>query len=162
MATFAIRPIHPVKRLDGYTFLDLPLAAAQTFEAGAPVYRDPAGPGTVAEAGTNPSLIAGFFLAAAADYAWKEDTFGTVVPSVPFATADQEFRGTFEGTFAANDVGAIFGITRHSSGVWVVDKTKSGSNQRVRITGIDDEVAVGDVNPPVRFVVIEANRQVIS
>lgn len=158
MATWATRPIAPVKRLDGYTFVTYPLAAAQDFERGALVLRN--ADGNIAECGADPASIAGVALAAVADYAWQDDTFGKVSPRVPVATADQEFRGTLLGTFAAADVGASYGVV-DSAGTWVVDKADA-VNTRVQIVGVDDEVAVGDVNPPVRFVFLVANRQVIS
>lgn len=158
MATWAIRPMHPVKRLDGYTFVTYPIADSETFLAGAVVLRD--SDGNIAECGADPAVIAGIALHSVAD-ANPADTFGTVVSRVPVATANQEFRGTLEGTFAAADVGAKYGLVLDATGYWTVDKSET-SNTRVQIVGKDDEVAVGDVNAPVRFVFLAANRQVIS
>lgn len=159
MATWAIRPIRPVHRRDGYTWKTLPLASGETFEEGAIVLRD--SDGNFAECAADPASIAGVSMAAVSDYSWQEDTFGTVVPRVPVALADQEFRGTLEGTYAAADVGASYGVVLDATGYWTIDKSET-ANKRVQITGVDDEVAVGDVNPPVRFVFLTANRQVIA
>lgn len=158
MATYAIRPIAPVKRLESYTFLTAPITSAQTFKAGALVLRADAG--TFTECGADPALIAGVALHAVAD-ANPADTFGTVVPLVTVAAADQEFRGTFEGTWAADDVGKSYGVVLDATGYWTIDKSDT-VNTRVRITGVEDGVAVGDVNVPVTFVFLPANRQVIS
>lgn len=164
--TFATRPIHPVYRRDGYTFKAYPLADAADFEQGAPVLLDN---GEFDETGVDPALIAGFALASTDDYAWKEDTFGSVVPSVPVAMADQEFRGTLSNSDAGwaqawdpDFVGNEFGITATAEDIWVVDAFKDAGVTRVRITGVDDEVEADDINVPVRFVVLAANRQVIS
>jgi len=159
MVTWAIRPIHPVYRRDSDVFKNYDLASGETFKAGAFVLRD--SDGNFAEVGAAPALIAGVALAAVDDYSWKDDTFGTVDPSVPVAMADQEFRGTLEGTFAAADVGDEFGVVLDASGYWTIDKTETGTTQ-VQVTGKDDAVAVGDINAPVRFIVLPANRQVIS
>ena len=158
MATFAIRPFAPVKRLDGYTFVNLPIKSGETFLAGALVLRTV--DGEADECGADPAAIAGVALHSAAD-ANPADTFGTVVPRVPVATADQEFRGTLEGTWAADDIGKSYGVVLDASGYWTVDKSET-SNTRVTITGVEDGVAVGDVNVPVRFIILPANRQVIS
>lgn len=153
--------IHPVKRLDGYAFKTYPRTAGQTFLDGSLVIL--AAGGTITECGVDPALIAGVSLAGVADYAWMVDTFGTVVPSVPVATADQEFRGTFVGAWAAADLGAAHGVTRNAVTLeWEVDKAKVGGDARVTIVGVDDDVVVGTVNPQVRFVILPANRQVIS
>ena len=157
--TFATRPIHPVKRLEGYTFKAYPLAAAADFEQGAPVLLTD---GEFDETGANPALIAGFALASTDDYAWKEDTFGTVVPSVPVAMAGQEFRGTFTGVWDPDFIGREFGITEQGGGIWTVDAAKDAANERVVIVGVDDEVEADDIDVPVRFIVLEDNRQVIS
>jgi hypothetical protein len=153
---------HPVKRLDGYTFRDIPYAAGETFPAGALVLRD--ANGEIAECGVDPALIAGVATAAVADYAWKADTFNTVAPSVPIATADQEFRGTMVGIWAAANLGASYGVTANAvTGEWEIDQAKvAAADLRVQIVGVDDDVAVGDVNPQVRFVILTANRQVIT
>lgn len=159
--TFAIRPISPVFYRDNDHYVTPALADSQNFLKGAPALISAGG--KAGEAGANPAVIAGFFTAASDSYAEFYDTFGTTVPSIPIATADREFRGTLKGTFAANDVGTTFGITKDATtGYWTVDKSKSSSNQRVLITGVDQEVAVGDIDVPCTFVVLTANRQVIS
>lgn len=158
MATFEIRPITPVYFNEWYRYRTPPLADSQTFLKGAPVVITA---GKTNEAGTNPALIAGFTTADADSYDWNYDTLGMVEGNVPIALSTHEFRGTLVGTFAAADVGATFGVTKGGDGVWYVDRAKSASNQRVTITGTDDEVAVGDVNVPVTFVVLPANRQAV-
>lgn len=158
MATYAIRPMAPVKRLESYTFVTLPIESGETFKAGALLLRT--NDGTFEECGADPTLIAGVATHGVAD-ANPADTFGTVVPVVPVATSEQEFRGTLEGTWAADDLGKSYGVVLDATGYWTVDKSET-SNTRVRITGVEDGVAVGDVNVPVRFVFLPANRQVIS
>lgn len=158
MATWAIRPIAPVFRRDKDVFKSFPLASGSTFKKGAFVVRD--GDGNIAECGADPASILGIALADAADYSWMADTFGNVVPQVPVALADQEFRGTLEGTYAAADLSDPFGVVLDATGYWTIDRSETVAT-RVQITGVDDEVAVGDVNPPVRFVILAANRQAI-
>lgn len=158
--TFAMRRISPVIRNESYRFVTPPLAAAQDFVKGAPAVLDATG--TVSEAGVNPADILGFFTADSDQYDWKEDTLGHVTPAVPVALATHTFRGTFVGTFAAADVGVTYGITEQGgSGIWYVDKAKAGANQRVLLLSVDDEVEVGDINPPCTFTVLPANRQVV-
>ena len=173
MATFATRPIQPAYRRDGYKFVNYPLASGADFLAGCPVTLAVTGEVnecTAASATSRVTTIAGFAIAGVADYAWKDDTFGTVDPSVPIALADQEFRGTLKGTFAAADVGEVFGLKEQAGtpGIWTVERAltatsgTSGEDQTsVRIVGVDDEVAVADVDVPVRFVVLSAQAQVI-
>lgn len=154
--TYAIMPIRPAKAGEGDTYVNYPLAAAQTFELGAPLLL---ATGAVQEAGADPALILGFATAAHDSYDWMASTRGDVVAKVPVALADQEFRGTLEGTFAAADVGTAFGLVLDATGYWTVDRSDT-SNTRVRVTGVDDGVAVGDINVPCTFVVLPANRQV--
>lgn len=159
--TFAIRPISPVFYRDNDHYITPVLADAQDFLKGAPALV--AAGGKAGEAGTNPALIAGFFTAPSKGYKEFYDTFGTTVPSIPITPADREFRGTLKGTFAANDVGSSYGLTKDSTtDYWTVDRAKTSTNARVLITGVDQEVAVGDIDVPCTFVVLTANRQVIS
>jgi len=160
MATYATRPIHPVKRLDGYVFVTNHLKAAEDFKQGAPIIVGVTG--AIEQTGADPALIAGFTLASVADYDWKADTFTNVVPSVPVAVANQEFRGTLKGTFAANDVGTAYGVTKQASDIWTLDRAKTAGDSRALVTGVEDGVAVGDIDVPVTFIVLVANRQVIS
>jgi hypothetical protein len=158
MATHNIRPIAPVRFNWGYIFKTPRIPAGVEFRAGAPA-RIEEGFGVIA----NPvsQRIAGFYIAGSGDYAWKEDTFRTVRRSVPIALANQEFRGTLVGTYQPTDIGAEYGLVQHSSGYWVVNKADT-ANPAVRVVGVDREVEVGDVNAPVRFVVLDAKRQVIG
>ncbi len=75
---------------------------------------------------------------------------------------DQEFYGTLLGTFAETDRGARYGLTKQASGFWVVDKSKTTTNERVQILRAVDNVKAGDINAPVLFSVLPANRQVTS
>lgn len=147
---------------EGESFRTYALAASQTFKAGAPAVLT-SGANTVQEGGTDPTPIVGFFLADAADYAWMDDTFGKVVPSVPIALANQEFRGTLEATYVAatHVIGFECGIVKDATGYWTLDPSDT-TNVLARLTGFDSEVADGDINPPVRFVVIEADREVLA
>ncbi len=164
-------PFYPVDGGDDkdFSFRNRPIGAGETFKTGAVLVDGTHG--AVDEAGTNPAAIIGVALADAAGYAWQSDTFGTVVPSMPFATADQEFRGTFAADDAVQtpvvtaDVSAIigntYGVTLDTdTGYWIVDSSKSASNQRVTITGVEGED--GDSNVPVTFTILPANRVVIS
>lgn len=166
-----IIPIYPVDGGDDkdFSIRNRPIGSGETFKRGA--FLVDGGNGAVDEAGTNPAAILGVSLAAAADYAWQYNTLGTVVPSMPFATADQEFRGSLAKDDAIQtpqvtaDVSALIGATRGvtldtDTGHWVVDGTKSSSNQRVTITAVEGED--GDSNIPVRFTILPANRVVIS
>ena len=165
MAEFAIRRITPVRFNEGYFFKTPVVDDDADFGAGAPAHLS-AGEADVAGVNDTPSEdIAGFFTAGTGDYAWKEDTFGTVVPSVPIAPANQEFRGTLLGTFAASDVGSEYGLdTEEVDGedIWVVDKENTGDDARVLVIAVDQEVEVGDTNVPCRFVVLPDHRQVIG
>lgn len=159
MAEYAIRPIAPVRGQETDTYFHRPLKAGETFLTGAVVVID--SNNETAEAGADPASIAGIVVAGAADYAWKEDTFATVVPSVPIAKADQMFRGTLEGTFAAADVGSAFGLVLDASGYWTIDRSETSAT-RVTILDVDDGVEVGDVNVPVRFKFLSANIQEVA
>jgi hypothetical protein len=157
--TYALRPISPVIFNEGYRYVNPPLAAAQDFKKGAPALLNTTG--TVQEAGADPATILGFFTADAAQYDWKDDTLGTVNPSVPVALSTHVFRGTLKGTFAAADVGASFGLTEQAGGIWTVDRAKTGGDARVIILSVEDGVAVADIDVPVTFSVLSANRQVV-
>lgn len=169
--TYAIRPIHPVKRTESSIFKSFPLDGAADFEPGTPVTVSVGGEMDECDgagATGRVTAIAGFALAGTADYEWKDDTFNTVVPAIPFAVSDQEFRGTLEGTFEANDIGQVYGLAESTDDIWVVDKdltTNSGTggeNQTsVIVVGVDDEVEVDDINVPCRFIVLRDQRQVI-
>lgn len=165
MATHELRPIYPVDGGDNadFDFRNWPQAANQDFLAGA-FLAISSGGGTVEEAGANPASIVGVSLAPASGYDWQYDTFGTVTPGIPFATADTEFRGTLVGTIAdvSAVIGSTYGVTKQVSGYWAVDSSKSSSNQRVRITGVDDTVQDGDTDIPVTFVILPANQVVIK
>lgn len=159
MATWEIRPIAPVRVKGDEEYRTYPLAASQDFQAGAPAVLQ--NDGTVQEASADPTDILGFFLADAADYDWKDDTFGFVDPSVPVALADMEFRGTLQGTYSASaDFDAEYGLVEDATtGYWVVDRSETTTTSVV-ITGVDDDVEDGDTDVPVTFRVLAANRQV--
>lgn len=151
MATWDIRPISPVYRRDRDVFKFYPQSSGETFLKGALLVQD-TDARYVTECGADPSAVLGVALADAADYSWQEDTFGTVEPGIPVALADQEFRGTLEGTLDIDaDVGTSFGVVLDATGYWTIDRSDT-SNTVVTITGLEDGVADGDVNPPVRFV----------
>lgn len=151
--------MHPVHRRDGYAWKTNTYASGETFETGAVVTLDTNG--KWAEGGTDPASIAGVAMCAVAD-ANPSDTFGNAESVVPVALSDQEFRGTLEGTIALpGDLGAEYGVVKDATGYWTIDRTDT-ANKRVRITGVDDIVENGDVNAPVTFVFLTANRQVIA
>jgi len=160
MATFAIRPITPVIRNESYRYVTYPLGASQDFQKGAPALLT--SDGTVDEAGANPAVILGFFTADAAQYTWQDDTIGHVNPAVPVALATGVFRGTLEGTVnLATDLNDEFGLVEDATGYWTVDRSQT-TTVRVKVIGFDDDVATGDVNAPCTFIVLPANRQVVS
>jgi hypothetical protein len=157
----AIKPFIPVlHRPEDRFFSSRALAATQTFLRGAVLTVN--GSNAVAEGGTNPAAIAGIALAAAADYDFKADTFGTSEVNTVFALNDQTFRGTLLGTFALADIGAEYGLTKHTNDIWVVDKSKTTTNARVKVLSVDDGTEVGEVNPTVTFVILPANRQLVA
>lgn len=158
MANYAVRYIEEVRDQGARQYRTKPLASGSAFTKGAAVVVTA---GKTTECGADPAEIAGFACAAAGDYAEIYDTFGNVAPKVPIALADSEFRGTLTGTVDGNEVGSNFGLVKNVDGIWVIDRTET-INTRVRITGIDDDVVVGDTNAPVTFVVLAANRQVIA
>lgn len=161
MATFNIRPITPVRYFRDERFLNRRFAAGQSFVKGTPVVLNPTG--TISEIGVDGAVILGFSTAGTGDYDWRYDSFGYVNRGCPVARADQEFRGTLLGVFAAADVGTAYGLVEHASGYWTVDKAETLAT-RVRITGVDNfgidaNPAPGDTNVPVTFIVLPANRQ---
>lgn len=164
MATWAIRPISPVRWQGGKeSYRTFALDAGQTFKKGAALVFDD-DTNTVKEAGSDPTAIVGFATCAAADVAEMYDTFGTVVPSVPVALASENvFRGTLEGTYDADAhvLGTDFGLVLDASGYWTVDETDE-TNTRVIIVGFEEGVADGDVNIPVLFRVLPANAVAVS
>lgn len=166
-------PFHPVDGGDDkdFAFRNWKIGGSETFKRGAVLVDG--GNGEADQGGTNPSAIIGVALAGAADYDWQYSTLGDVVPSIPFATADQEFRGTLAADDAIQTpvvtadvsavIGADFGVTLDTdTGFWVVDSSKDSSNQRVLITGVVNGAADGDSNIPVTFTFLPANRVVIS
>lgn len=169
MAEFKIRAFGEQFNTHRTRYRDVPVGDA-TFETGAVVFLDD---GDLTEGGTNPPVILGVATAASDSYDWQEDTHGFVVPRVPIALADEEFRGTLLGTFDTDDIGKQYGITKHNDNgrdVWVVDRSKTGADARVTILGVDKvaitdegvitEVADGDENVPVSFMFIPEYRQV--
>lgn len=152
-----------------FNFRNRPIAATpeQTFKKGAPLIPGAATGelGHVKEPTTNALAtgILGFATSDAAGYDWEYNTLGDVVPGMPFATSDQEFRGTYKDSAIA-DVKALIGtskdLAKDSSGYWVVASTSSAA--RVKITGIDDAAQNGDTDIPVTFVVLTAQQGVIK
>jgi hypothetical protein len=170
LATHAIRPIAPLYRVGYERFNTVPLSATQTFSEGAVIVQN-ATDGTYEEAGADPSAIAGIALAAADDYDWSADTFGFTVARIPIASPDQVFRGNLADAASAGavaianisaEIGVSYGLVKDATtGFWVVDHADI-TNTRVRIVGIDDDVADGDENIVVHFVILDANQEAIS
>jgi len=159
MATWNIRPISPVYWNESNRYLTYPVASGADFSKGAPVVLNT--DGEIAEAGADPSLILGFATCAASE-ATPADTFGYAEQRVPVALADQVFRGTLEGTLDIDaDISDQFGLVEDATGYWTIDRSDT-SNVVVTVIGYEDGVANGDVNPPVRFKVIDTVRQVDS
>lgn len=154
---------------EGETYRTRPLAAAQDFAKGTPIVAT-SGADTFQEAGSDPATIVGFATAGSADYAWKEDTFGTVTPAVPVAMADQEFRGSIASADSSSPtvisdvsavVGATYGLVKDAeTGYWVL--SSAPTNKIAKVTGLDYGVADGDANITVRFVIVPTARDVIA
>lgn len=166
-----LRPIYPVDGADerDFSYRNRPIATSpeQSFKKGAPLIPG-AGTGElghVKEPTDNATAtgILGFATSDAAGYEWEYNTLGDVVPGMPFATSDQEFRGTYKASDIA-DVKALIGtskdLAKDSSDYWVV--ASSNSAARVKITGIDDAAQNGDTDIPVTFVVLAAQQGVIK
>jgi hypothetical protein len=165
MATFEVRAISPVYFNESYRYRTFPPATAEDFNKGTPVELDT---GEIKEVGDHPGAtggeeILGFTTAAEEQYDWAHDTFEFVEGAVPVALATGVFRGTLKGTFAAADVGSDFGMLAPHTNYpyWVVNRAET-TDVIARIVGVDDEVEVGDVDVPVRFIILPANRQVVS
>ncbi len=161
--TYNVREIHPSKSVRDEVFDTRELGAGVTFEKGAPL-RVPTGDSKFALAGAAADLIAGFATSASAGYDWMRDTFNNVRPKVPVARSDQEFRGTLLGTYADTDNGAEYALGTtvvNGKTVYVIDKAAITA-AKVRIVGKDDGVVAGDINVPVRFVVLPAQRQLTT
>ncbi len=163
MPTYNVRHIHPSKSVRDDVYDTRELGAGVTFQKGAPL-RVPNGTTTFVIAGAAADLIAGFATAGSAGYDWMRDTFNNVRPKVPAARSDQEFRGTLLGTYADTDNGAEYALgTTVVAGqtIYVIDKAAITA-AKVRIIGVDDGVKAGDINVPVRFVVLPAQRQLTT
>lgn len=146
-----IKAIFPVR---GYGVHALPLdegpeAATQTFVKGSLVIFTG---GYVTVAGADPVNIVGVALEAGHNDVAAGTSNITYAPAV----ATQVFEGTVDtsaafgtGAIAATDLGLEYGITLNS-GVWYVDKNKTGATGRCRIVRLIDPV--GTVNGRVHFV----------
>lgn len=165
-----VRPISPSRYREGERYRANPLADGETFKAGAPIVLG--ANGVFAEAGADPDSIVGFATAGAEDYAWKRDTFGTVVPSVPVALADQEFRGTLGSADTDSTpavvadktavIGEVYGLVKDAAtGHWVlnINDTTDGI---AKVVSVDYDVEDGDSNIPVNFVIVAEARDVIA
>lgn len=168
MANFKIRPFGEQYNTPSTRFKTPHVEDGETFLVGAVVTLDG---GYTVEADANPTNILGVATANADSYDWQSDTHGFVEPSVPVALADEVFRGTLLGTFDRDtDLGAEYGITKDSTGFWVVDKAKTTTNARVHVLGVErvatseegitHEIVDGDVNVPITFMFIPEYRQV--
>lgn len=170
MATHAIRPITPVYRVGRERFNMVPLSASQDFKVGTPIVQN-ASDGTYEEAAADPTAIAGISLAAADDYSWYADTFGNTAASIPIASPDQVFLGSLSDVGSATavtiadvsaQIGVDYGLVEDATtGYWVVDQADV-TNTAVRITGIHDDMADGDGNIWVYFVIHSDTQEAIS
>lgn len=61
--------------------------------------------------------------------------------------------GTAPATPQAADVGATFGVTKGTDGIWTLDRSKNAANQRVYVHSIDTVRNLAEVS------VLAANRQ---
>ena len=166
MPTFPVIPMGPARTAGDDVYHTYNLASGQDFEVGSLALLDN---GLVQEAGNDPALILGVFLASSKGYEWMGDaTFGPAAAQIPVASARQIFRGTLVGTYAASDIDKLYGVlkipTNHATlsadaGTWVVDKGETSAT-RVRIIGVDDGVVANDVNVPCEFIIIPTYRQV--
>jgi hypothetical protein len=137
-------------------------AASQTFKKGAPLVFSGAvntGGNTVAEGGTDPTLIVGI-----AEEAGENNAVAGAkkVRCTPLL-GDYVFEGilgngdTTDYTLAVTDIGDVYGITKAADSGWFVDKQKAAifgaGSVRVRVIGLKD--AAGTVNGRVYFVFLD-------
>ena len=130
----------PKKGLSAIPVRHAPCAATETLAKGAAIITD--ANGRVTEAGVNPTEITGFAIHALAAAA-----VGTDLAYVPGAGSNVVFEGSVDnthagtGTIAQTDYQAEYGLTADTTGIWYVDKDKTGANARVRIVGFKDALA---------------------
>jgi hypothetical protein len=131
-------------------------AASPVFLQGAPLLLTA---GVAAEAGANPALIAGF--------AAEPGTGARLTVVLPDTTHSLMHRATEGNRFwitttsdgttlqapVQADVGATFGITKGTDGIWTLDRSKNAANQRVFVHQIDAGRFCAEVS------VLAANRQ---
>lgn len=146
--------ITPVVTDGKFVIEDFLEEATQDYLRGAPL-NDEDRDGYVAEGSANPTDIYGF--------AMKDGGNGTAAgdkkAKIALALDGCVFRGTLDrastlGTYALvqSDIGAEFGLTEDSVGVWYLDfDKKDGANSRVRVIRALDPI--GTNQPKVLFVV---------
>lgn len=147
MANF---PALPTLRTRDAAFYDS--ANGQTFKDGALLVSTA---GVMSECGANPASIFGFSMGPAGkdvNAAGLKIIVGRVQENNKYwmqFTSD----GTTPTAPAASDVGATYGVTKGTDGIWTVDKSKNAANQRVVIHTIDTTRNLVEVS------VLAANRQ---
>ena len=125
-----------------------PEAATQTFSEGALLINNA---GNLQEAGVDPvdiigvSAEAGHNAAAAA----KSVRYHPALPHVVFEGSIDDSNAIGTGAIAATDLHAAYGLTLNT-GVWYVDKFKTGAQARVVIVGFKDPLTT--VNGRVYFI----------
>lgn len=153
--TFAAStPITPAFRPGDVRVATFPEHSAQAFKAGVPA-RLSAGYITVVT-GELPQEIAGFTRIAGQDGA----SDGAKTSSLYIAEPGTTFKGTLVGTLAAANRGAKALISVDSAGgAFLTIATASSASYNCKIEGWTSEVAVGDVNPPVIFTLLNTKIQ---
>lgn len=151
MATIPKQRIEPIKTVStkGARIATYPLGATQTFKQGAKVMLEA---GYVVVAATGATIALGI----AAEDA-TSGTAGLYNIKVYIADPDTIFIGNVGAASAQTtrlqDRGAQANLyLESSSGLWLVDKTGTGTNARVTIVDLDPRDTVGDTNGRVHFV----------
>ena len=129
------------------TVREFPLDSAATFVHGAAALVDTAD-GEVVEAGTDPALILGF-----AEHDAAADPLTTIV-LVAVALPTSTFLIEASAALVASDVGKSYGLTKDgTSGVWFLDKAKTGASARALVEEVDLTRALAEIS------ILQTNRQ---
>jgi hypothetical protein len=127
----------PAYKHDLSDVIYLPVAAAQTFIAGALVVFTYAGAGTLTECGANPAAITGMALApASVGLAPAGSIYGGTNIPVLILQPDMILKISSTTTPAiATHLGIAYGITKGTN-YWQLDISKTGANARFTVVGI--------------------------
>lgn len=122
-------------------------AATQSYKKGAFVVWSS---GKIAEASANPRDIAGLALAAASGTTNNATIFADLLPGVKLEMSLDKAADLGNRALAQTDVGAAYGVTKDSNGVWYVDidKVTAGTNTAVRVVKLIDPIGAKTSDTP--------------